>query len=189
MNGIIKTANFLREHRAIDARLEGIASSLFVERGITLADFTDRPSDLGGRSIQVARGEVPTIEIAGSGGRLTYSDPNAESSIAALIAMTYSGEGPIAADPASLSIIALADRLARTDIPVLINGPTGTGKEVLSNFIHRRSERSKNPFIAVNCAAIPETLLEAMLFGHVKGSFTGANAAGEGFFRAADGSK
>lgn len=187
MNGIIKTANFLREHRAIDARLEGIASSLFVERGITLADFTDRPSDLGGRSIQVARGEVPTIEIAGSGGRLTYSDPNAESSIAALIAMTYSGEGPIAADPASLSIIALADRLARTDIPVLINGPTGTGKEVLSNFIHRRSERSKNPFIAVNCAAIPETLLEAMLFGHVKGSFTGANAAGEGFFRAADG--
>lgn len=118
---------------------------------------------------------------------LTYSDPIAESSIAALVALTYAGQGPVAADPASLSIIALADRLARTDIPVLINGPTGTGKEVLSNFIHRRSERADQPFIAVNCAAIPETMLEAMLFGHEKGSFTGANAAGEGFFRAADG--
>ncbi|RYY42323.1 MAG: AAA family ATPase, partial [Sphingomonadales bacterium] len=77
--------------------------------------------------------------------------------------------------------------LAQSDIPVLINGPTGTGKEVLSNFIHRCSDRKDKPFIGVNCAAIPETMLEAMLFGHEKGSFTGANAAGEGFFRAADG--
>ncbi|WP_034921052.1 sigma-54-dependent Fis family transcriptional regulator [Erythrobacter sp. SD-21] len=187
MNGITKTAKFLREHGAIDARLSGIASSLFMERGVILADENDRSSDLGGRAIRMERSDVPAIEIAGAGGKVTYSDPIAESSIAALIAMTYSGEGPIAADPASLSIIALADRLARTNIPVLINGPTGTGKEVLSNFVHRRSARAEKPFIAVNCAAIPETMLEAMLFGHVKGSFTGANAAGEGFFRAADG--
>ncbi|MEC8771198.1 MAG: sigma 54-interacting transcriptional regulator [Pseudomonadota bacterium] len=167
--------------------MAGIASSLFMERPVTLADESDLAAGRDARTITLARGEQGRIELAGSGGRLTYADPIAESSIAALVAMTYSGQGPVAADPASLSIIALADRLARTDIPVLINGPTGTGKEVLSNFIHRRSERKDKPFIAVNCAAIPETMLEAMLFGHEKGSFTGANAAGEGFFRAADG--
>ena len=82
---------------------------------------------------------------------------------------------------------ALAERLAPTTIPVLINGPTGTGKEVLSRYIHDKSTRAKGPFIAVNCAAMPETMLEAMLFGHQKGAFTGATQASEGFFRAADG--
>jgi two-component system response regulator FlrC len=187
MHGFTKTAKFLREHATIDARMEGISTSLFMDRAVTLADEADRSSELGGRAIRLARGESSSIELSGAGGKLTYSDPIAESSIAALVAMTYAGEGPVAADPASLSIIALADRLARADIPVLINGPTGTGKEVLSSFIHRRSARADKPFIAVNCAAIPETMLEAMLFGHVKGSFTGASAAGEGFFRAADG--
>ncbi|HAG37452.1 MAG TPA: sigma-54-dependent Fis family transcriptional regulator [Erythrobacter sp.] len=187
MDGITKTQNFSKIHGTIDARMAGIASSLFMDRPVTLADQGDRSSDCGGRTIRLARGDASGFELSGAGGTITYSDPIAESSIAALVAMTYAGEGPVAADPASLSIIALADRLARTNIPVLINGPTGTGKEVLSNFIHRRSTRAAKPFIAVNCAAIPETMLEAMLFGHEKGSFTGANAAGEGFFRAADG--
>ena len=69
----------------------------------------------------------------------------------------------------------------------MINGPTGTGKEVLSRFIHTRSPRKDKPFIAVNCAAMPEAMLEALLFGHKKGAFTGASEANEGFFRAADG--
>lgn len=94
---------------------------------------------------------------------------------------------PIAADPESLSVLALAERLATSEIPVLINGPTGTGKEVLSRFIHMASPRRAKPFIAINCAAMPESMLEAMLFGHQKGAFTGANSASEGFFRAADG--
>ena len=94
---------------------------------------------------------------------------------------------PIAADPETLSILALADRLAASEIPVLIGGPTGTGKEVLSRFIHARSPRAKGPFVAVNCAAMPETMLEALLFGHKKGAFTGASEASDGFFRAADG--
>jgi two-component system response regulator FlrC len=187
MDKLNKTESFSRLHRTMAARMEGIATSLPLELPITLADECDDDARRQPRTIGLARGEEPSIQISGSGGSLVYTDPNAESSIAALVAMTYSGKGPVAADPASLSIIALADRIARSDIPVLINGPTGTGKEVLSNFIHRRSARAEKPFVAVNCAAIPETMLEAMLFGHVKGSFTGASAAGEGFFRAADG--
>jgi two-component system response regulator FlrC len=70
---------------------------------------------------------------------------------------------------------------------VLINGPTGTGKEVLSRFIHNTSTRRTGPFVAVNCAAMPEAMLEALLFGHKKGAFTGATESNEGFFRAADG--
>jgi len=187
MHGLTKTTSFSRKHGSLDSRLAGIASSLFMKRPVTLADDSDTSANRDARSIVVARSDAAAFSRSGQGGTLYYKDPNAESSIAALVAMIYAGQGPVAADPAMLSIIALADRLARTEIPVLINGPTGTGKEVLSTFIHARSDRADKPFIAVNCAAIPETMLEAMLFGHEKGSFTGANAAGEGFFRAADG--
>jgi len=77
--------------------------------------------------------------------------------------------------------------VAGADITVLINGPTGTGKEVLARAIHSGSPRADGPFIAVNCAALPEAMLEALLFGHKKGAFTGASSGGEGFFRAANG--
>ncbi|MBN8816410.1 MAG: sigma 54-interacting transcriptional regulator [Sphingomonas sp.] len=96
-------------------------------------------------------------------------------------------EAPTAADPESLALFTLAERVAGADITVLINGPTGTGKEVLARTIHRASPRADQPFVAINCAALPETMLEAMLFGHQKGSFTGASGSGDGFFRAADG--
>ena len=91
------------------------------------------------------------------------------------------------ADPASHQLMALANRVAATDVTVFINGPTGTGKEVLARFIHNQSSRKDNAFVAVNCAAIPENMLEAILFGHEKGSFTGASTANKGIFRAADG--
>lgn len=102
-------------------------------------------------------------------------------------AMLRGGQAAVAADPESLALFALAERVAGADITVLINGPTGTGKEVLARTIHQQSRRAEGAFIAINCAALPETMLEAMLFGHVKGSFTGASAGGEGFFRAANG--
>ena len=86
----------------------------------------------------------------------------------------------------SANTISLVRRVAVKDVTVLVNGPTGTGKEVLSKFIHENSGRKDNPFIAINCAAIPENMLEAMLFGHEKGAFTGASAANQGIFRAAD---
>ena len=90
-------------------------------------------------------------------------------------------------DSKSLELMALAKRVSKTDVTVFINGPTGTGKEVLAKFIHNQSSRVDAPFVAVNCAAIPENMLEAILFGHEKGAFTGASTANKGIFRAADG--
>ncbi|MEC6997658.1 MAG: sigma-54 dependent transcriptional regulator [Pseudomonadota bacterium] len=86
----------------------------------------------------------------------------------------------------SLLLKSLAKKVACTDVTVFINGPTGTGKEVVANYIHDQSSRKEKPFIAVNCAAIPENMLEAILFGHEKGSFTGASNSNKGIFRAAD---
>jgi two-component system response regulator FlrC len=93
----------------------------------------------------------------------------------------------MANDMRSRELLALAKKVAATNVTVFINGPTGTGKEVISNYIHNNSSRSEFPFVAVNCAAIPENMLEAILFGHEKGSFTGASQANKGIFRAADG--
>ena len=93
----------------------------------------------------------------------------------------------MANDIRSRELLALAKKVAATNVTVFINGPTGTGKEVISNYIHNNSSRSELPFVAVNCAAIPENMLEAILFGHEKGSFTGASQANKGIFRAADG--
>lgn len=92
-----------------------------------------------------------------------------------------------AGDQATFTLLDLARRVAQTDVTVFINGPTGTGKEVLSKFIHHHSARKDQPFVAINCAAIPENMLEAILFGHEKGAFTGASTANKGIFRAADG--
>ena len=96
-------------------------------------------------------------------------------------------EAVMANDVRSRELLALAKKVALTNVTVFINGPTGTGKEVVSNYIHNNSTRSEFPFVAVNCAAIPENMLEAILFGHEKGSFTGASQANKGIFRAADG--
>ncbi len=89
-------------------------------------------------------------------------------------------------DPKTEKLINLAKKVAETDVTVFIHGPTGTGKEVISSFIHQNSKREEKPFVAINCAAIPENMLEAMLFGHEKGAFTGASSANKGIFRAAD---
>jgi two-component system response regulator FlrC len=94
---------------------------------------------------------------------------------------------PVAYAPSSQRLIELARRVAASDCTVLIVGESGTGKEVLARFIHRRSPRASLPFVAVNCAAIPENMLEAMLFGYERGSFTGAHAAHPGKFEQAQG--
>jgi two-component system response regulator FlrC len=92
-----------------------------------------------------------------------------------------------AGDINSYQLLKLSKKVSEADVTVFINGPTGTGKEVLSRFIHKNSKRSDKPFVGINCAAIPENMLEAILFGHEKGAFTGASTSNKGIFRAADG--
>src|SRR5689334_12652239 len=90
-------------------------------------------------------------------------------------------------DEATARVIAMADQIAPSEASILITGESGTGKEILARHVHRRSNRSEKPFISVNCAAIPENLLESELFGHEKGAFTGAIARRVGKFEEADG--
>jgi two-component system, response regulator FlrC len=94
---------------------------------------------------------------------------------------------PVACAASSRRMLALAQRVAANECTVLIVGESGTGKEVLARFIHRNSPRGQQPFIAVNCAAIPENMLEAMLFGYERGAFTGAHASHAGKFEQAQG--
>src|SRR5690606_5289566 len=96
-------------------------------------------------------------------------------------------DGPVAEEPASRQLLELAARVARSDSTVLISGESGTGKEVLARYIHQSSPRAGKAFVAINCAAIPDNMLEATLFGHEKGAFTGAIAAQPGKFELADG--
>ena len=93
----------------------------------------------------------------------------------------------IAEDPATKSILEVARRVAPSDASIMISGESGTGKEVLAKTIHELSDRSDGPFVALNCAAIPENMLEAILFGYEKGAFTGAQVAREGKFEQANG--
>ena len=90
-------------------------------------------------------------------------------------------------DPAMAQVLRLADQIAPSDASILVTGESGTGKEVIARYIHRKSRRANGPFISVNCAAIPENLLESELFGHEKGAFTGAAARRIGKFEEANG--
>jgi two-component system, response regulator FlrC len=96
-------------------------------------------------------------------------------------------EGPVAEDLRSREVMELARRVAQSEATVLLYGESGTGKEVFARYIHQCSSRAEGPFIAINCAAIPENMLEAMLFGYEKGAFTGAYQSAPGKFEQAQG--
>lgn len=113
--------------------------------------------------------------------------PDAELIAAVLEAVADDERPMIARDPAMKQVIELADRIAASDASVLITGESGSGKEVMARYVHSRSKRASKPFVSVNCAAIPENLLESELFGHEKGAFTGAVARRVGKFEEADG--
>jgi two-component system response regulator FlrC len=102
-----------------------------------------------------------------------------------LPAETGLGPGPVAEDLRSRELLELAHRVAQTEATVLLNGESGTGKEVFARYIHQHSLRREGPFVAINCAAIPENMLEAVLFGYEKGAFTGAYQSTPGKFEQA----
>ncbi len=113
--------------------------------------------------------------------------PDAELIAAVLEAVAEESHAIVCQDPAMLATLRMADQVAPSDASVLVTGESGTGKELLARYIHRKSRRADAPFVAVNCAAIPENLLESELFGHEKGAFTGAVARRLGKFEEANG--
>jgi DNA-binding NtrC family response regulator len=113
--------------------------------------------------------------------------PDPELIAAVLAAVADESHQLIFEDEATAAVIRMADQIAPSDASILITGESGTGKEILARYVHRRSARADKPFISVNCAAIPENLLESELFGHEKGAFTGAIARRVGKFEEANG--
>ncbi len=103
------------------------------------------------------------------------------------LAMRLSSQDFVAVSKSSGDLFRLASRVARTDVAIMLNGESGTGKEVVARHVHAQSVRRDGPFVAVNCAALPENMLEAILFGHEKGAFTGAHESRAGKFEQADG--
>ncbi len=148
-------------------------------------------------ALMTAYGTIERAVDAMQAGAVDYLvKPFASDALVALV-RRYAGTGggtgggravqPIAEDAASRELLALAERVAQTPSTVLISGESGTGKEVLARYIHDCSPRADGPFVAINCAAIPENMLEATLFGHEKGAYTGAYTSAPGKFELADG--
>jgi DNA-binding NtrC family response regulator len=113
--------------------------------------------------------------------------PDAELIAAVIAAVARDATDFLFRDPAMERVVRMADQIAGSDASILITGESGTGKEVIAKYVHSRSKRANKPFISVNCAAIPEALLESELFGHEKGAFTGAVARRIGKFEEANG--
>ena len=112
-------------------------------------------------------------ELGGAVRRVSISDFTDQYTLELVFNMCCPDISFSAGDIKTYELLSLAKRVANTDVTVFINGPTGSGKEVLANYLHENSNRKGEPFVAVNCAAIPENMLEAILFGHEKGAFTG----------------
>jgi len=141
--------------------------------------------------LMTAFGDVDRAVAAMRGGACDFMlkpfEPKALLDQIARYATAPSAEGMVVEDPVAREVMLLAARVARTDATVLLTGESGTGKEVFARYIHQQSARAKGPFVAINCAAIPDNLLEATLFGHEKGAFTGAMNAQPGKFEQANG--
>jgi two-component system response regulator FlrC len=141
--------------------------------------------------LMTAFGEVDKAVAAMRGGACDFMlkpfEPKALLDQIARYATPPQAEGIIVEDSRSREALLLASRVARTDATVLLTGESGTGKEVFARYIHDQSARARGPFVAINCAAIPDSLLEATLFGHERGAFTGAQMAQAGKFEQANG--
>ena len=176
-------------------KVKAILSAAFEQKLGGLKAVVEMVKKRGAKSIVIVdeAAEAFRVERSMNGALLRVSmpvvaDDMAQSFIFALVASFITdGDSTIAADPVSVDLLKLGDRVARAQVNVFVNGPTGSGKEVLAQYIHKKSSRAEKPFVAINCAAIPENMLEALLFGHKKGAFTGASTSSDGIFQAADG--
>ena len=176
-------------------KVKAILSAAFEQKLGGLKAVVELVKKRGAKSIVIVDEAAETFRVERSmNGALlrvsmpVVSDDMAQSFIFALVASFITdGDSTIAADPVSVDLLKLGDRVARAQVNVFVNGPTGSGKEVLAQYIHKKSSRAEKPFVAINCAAIPENMLEALLFGHKKGAFTGASTSSDGIFQAADG--
>ncbi len=175
VEGINSSKSTLLIHNKFEEKIGGKANILKIARNIGSTKLIVLNSskeyniekDMGGAYIKVSYKELDEV-------------------IKEIIFQMISTEKYSFSDRKTICLIKMVEKVAKTDVTVFIHGPTGTGKEVISNLIHKKSDRSEKPFVAINCAAIPENMLEAMLFGHEKGAFTGASSANKGIFRAAD---
>ena len=176
-------------------KVKAILSAAFEQKLGGLKAVIEMVKKRGAKSIVIVDEAAETFRVERSmnGALLRVSmpvvaDDLAQSFIFALIvSFITDGDSTIAADPVSVDLLKLGDRVAKAQVNVFVNGPTGSGKEVLAQYIHKKSSRAEKPFVAINCAAIPENMLEALLFGHKKGAFTGASTSSDGIFQAADG--
>ncbi|MBT8448925.1 MAG: sigma-54 dependent transcriptional regulator [Gammaproteobacteria bacterium] len=141
--------------------------------------------------LMTAYGNVNDAVSAMRSGAVDYVEKPIEpeklvSLVSRYVAISYdANQDPIAEDPMSVELFDLAKRVAQSETTVLLTGESGAGKEVVARFIHRQSKRQQGPFVAINCAAIPDNMLEATLFGYEKGAFTGAHASSAGKFEQA----
>ena len=163
-----------------DDKLNGLVTICDVLPGDDVAPVTPFV-----RIVPAARSRFRRSREAGCLGQLDFANVDHGFAAALTAELRRPGGTPAAGDAASHALNDLAVRVGARSVTVLINGPTGTGKEVLARAIHQASPRRDLPLIAVNCAALPEAMLEALLFGHERGAFTGAQGASPGLFRAA----
>ncbi len=164
--GTIETAVEAMKHGAFDYILKPFKFDVFtfvVERALTLSEERRARTPARAGAGNGEAGEQGTAQLAGE------------------------TRETITADPEMQKLLGVAENVAHSRATVLIQSESGTGKELLAHFIHDRSDRAQGPFVAVNCAALPETLLESELFGHRKGAFTGAIQDYKGRFEQADG--
>jgi two-component system response regulator FlrC len=139
--------------------------------------------------IETDNENAPSVILSSKGmpARIRFGFEDMAFGLAMIAELVRPAERPAVGEPESAMYLKLAQKVAGSDATVLVLGETGTGKEGIARFIHASSPRAGKPFVAVNCAALPDTMLEAILFGHARGAFTGAAGASEGLFRAADG--
>lgn len=195
----------LQGHQVAAVKVEEYTQSATREGADFLLLSAVRVADLGGQDgvIEAARNARArsvcivdeaatkfgiTTELSGKIVRLALGpEIGRDYAVLWISAMVHGTGRALVRSDSAARLFEVAERVAKADVSVFINGPTGSGKEVMSRFIHAKSRRAQGAFVAINCAAIPENMLEAMLFGHEKGAFTGASTANVGLIRAADG--